>query len=120
MRALGEAFPGAILMFCSLKAELSDAEKQLISDFVFEERNKNFMGHAFSPIVVLTGNELFSPGAPNCWEDKTPYYKTYSHASFNFADLAILADATQQINLGIQSWQSWRDEQQNKVLQLNR
>lgn len=115
MRALGEAFPGAILMFCSLKAELSDAEKQLISDFVFEERNKNLIGLAFSPIVVLTGNELFSQGAPKYWEDKTPHYKTYSHASFNFADLAILADATQQINLGIQSWQSWRDEQQNKI-----
>jgi hypothetical protein len=116
MRALGEAFPGAVLMFCFLKPKLEDTEKKLITDFVLEERRKELIGIPFNPIAILTGNELFSQGAPQCWEGKTPLHQTYCHAAFNFSNLSILVDATQQINLGIQSWHDWRDEQQRKSL----
>jgi hypothetical protein len=110
MRILGESFPGSILMFCCLKSELIEAEKLLISNFVLEERQKNLQGITYSQIVILTGNELFSRGAPECWKEINPLYQTYSHAAFNFSDLSILADATQQINLGMQSWRDWREE----------
>lgn len=65
MRRVGEHFPGAVLVFATFNSELTPADKELIGPMAEMGREPISDGHWKNPVVILTGNELFSEiGAP--------------------------------------------------------
>lgn len=65
MRQLGERFPGAFLVFATLKDALSDTEKKLVGDLALWGRAVLTDGRPHSPVIVLTGTELFAQWYPS-------------------------------------------------------
>ena len=115
MRKLRDEFPGAVLIFSVLKESLSEEEQKRISGLVSTERRKRLQGKGFSPIIVLTGIELFSTyGFRNNWRERGGVYAKFEERYFDFSDLGELADATQQIYLELPSWHDWFQKEYRK------
>jgi hypothetical protein len=115
MRQLAAAFPGAILVFATLNDSLDAREVDIITPLAMSERRKRYRGGANSPVIVLTGVELFSlSGARNCWEGRDGIYKPFSGNYFDFSNLEMVADATGQLYLGLTSFHEWAEAERKK------
>jgi hypothetical protein len=115
MRELATAFPGAILIFATLNDALSAQEIELIVPLAMSARRKRFRGQPHSPVIVLTGVELFSSSwIGNCWDGKDGLYKEFNGQHFDFSDLELVSDATSQLYLGLESWYEWSDKERKK------
>ena len=115
MRDLAGAIPGSVLVFATLNESLEKSELKMIGALARTERNKRLRGILYSPVVVLTGIELFSSrGIHECWEGRGGLYEEFHKRSFDYSDLTALADATQQLYLGFQAWHEWSDAQWEK------
>lgn len=99
MADLGNAFPGAILVFAKLTESLSNEEKALLIPFVETSWKRSKKGQPFNPVMILTGKELF---LDLLWE---------SHLDkVQFNDLLDICSLTQMVHLG----RDFRDEQYNR------
>lgn len=108
MQALSVAFPGAVLVFATLNESLNQQEVSLIGSLATSERRKRFRGLPNCPIVVLTGVELFSySGVRDCWKGRGGLYKKFNDHYFDFSDLTLVSDATNQLYLDQPSWHDW-------------
>ncbi|MBI4257152.1 hypothetical protein HY626_03810 [Candidatus Uhrbacteria bacterium] len=108
MNALAGAFPGSALIFSTMRSGLEADEVRMLSSLALGERRKRLRGKPYSPVIVLTATEIFSShGAPMCWQDKGGLYKGLSEARNNMVEPRELADATQQLYLGLPSWTQW-------------
>lgn len=68
-----------------------------------------------SPVILLTGNELFSSRISEMWKNKGGVYEKFNQRAFELRDLENLADATQQIYLQFPSWSTyWHSEWEKK------
>lgn len=115
MKDLADAFPGAVLIFATLNASLQMSEIRIIVSIALAQRKKRLRGLPNSPVVVLTGIELFSSrGIRECWEGRTGLYEKFQKHSIDFSDLPLLADATQQLYLGLPAWHDWSEAEFNK------
>lgn len=115
MKDLAEAFPGAVLVFSTLNESLNKTEIKIIESLACAERKKRLRGVQYSPVVVLTGIELFSSrGIRECWERRGGLYEQFHNRSFDFSELPSLADATQQLYLGLPSWCEWSEAEGKK------
>lgn len=115
MRELSAAFPSAVLVFATLNESLNQQEIALIGPLVKSERRKRFRGLTNNPIIVLTGVELFSSsGVRDCWKGKDGLYEKFNNHYFDFSDLTLVADATNQIYLGEASWHDWSEAEMEK------
>lgn len=111
MKSLALEFPGSSLIFATFKDALSPKEISSLKKFVISQRKKRLRGLPNSPIIVLTGTELFSmSGAPECWNDKGGLYENFINRGRELSELISLADATQQLYLGLPSWFDWTNE----------
>ena len=100
MTDLGDAFPGAILVFAKLTESLTDKEKSLLIPFV-EESWKRYADQPFNPVMILTGKELF---LDLLWE---------SHLDkVRFKDILDVCSLTQNIHLG----RDFRGELYNRIM----
>jgi hypothetical protein len=107
MAYLAKTFPGAVLVFCTLKKSLTPQEIASISRIAKKGRKYWKAERPINPVLVLTGTELLSVmGPPYCWDDPGVRKK------FDRADgLFEVCDATQQIHLKLPSWHDdWRKE----------
>lgn len=95
MAKLGKAFPGAILVFATLKESLSETEKKLLRPLVNRSRKARMSDRPFNPILILTGEELF---LESLWDSHLNNWNRRI-----VSDLSELCDVTQQINLGMDS-----------------
>jgi hypothetical protein len=99
MASIAKDFPGAIITFCTLRKELSLSEIKGIKKLAKSGRKEWKSEEPLNPILILTGNELFSyHPPPYCWED--PIKKQFDRLH----GLLELCNATQQIYLGLPSW----------------
>jgi hypothetical protein len=115
MSFLAEEFPGCVLVFASLKTEINQSEAAAIRSFVQTQRRRRLRRQPSSHVVVLTGTELLSErGAPSCWAGKGELQETLISGHRSFHDLAVLADATQQIYLGMPGWLDWSESERAK------
>lgn len=115
MKDLSEAFPSAVLVFATLNESLEKAEIKMIGSLARAERKKRLRGMPYSPVVVLTGIELFSSrGIRECWEGRGGLYDQFHKRSFDYSELPSLADATQQLYLGLSSWHEWSEVEWKK------
>jgi len=111
LKALGCAFPGAVLVFSTLKETLDKSELKILEPMVLTERKKRMRGELYNPVVILTGTELFSVrGLESCWQDKGGKFKNFYESRFDYSDLSLLADATQQLHLDMESWHEWSEK----------
>ena len=105
---LGEAFPGAILVFAKLDENLRDEEKVLLCDLVNHSRINRKNNSPFNPILILTGKELFWKSDFSEWWNKRGGMRMAINSREGMLELC---DFTQQINLGVDSWHQWFDKQ---------
>lgn len=113
MRFLAKTFPGAVLVFSTLRKTLTAKEIKGITRIAKAGRKFWKSERPVNPVLILTGNELFNfHGPPYCWEDAGIKSK-FNHPT----GLISICDATQQIYLNLPSWQTeWHEkwEKQHK------
>jgi hypothetical protein len=112
MLALSKGFPGAILVFATLRKDLTDAEKKLIRPFVNRGRKYWKAERPYNPVLILTATELFAVFRPEqSWQkaggQHAAWIKKFRRGSLSLLELC---DATQQIYLGMKPWQQWLKE----------
>lgn len=96
MELLAKTFPGAILMFCTLRDKLSTREIGTLRRITRAGRRYWKDDRSVNPVLILTRAELISlVGVPMCWgmENATKFK--------NRLGLLNLCDTTQQIYLGL-------------------
>jgi hypothetical protein len=115
MKSLADVFPGSALIFATLNDKLQESEVRLIRAMATTERRKKLRGKPNSPVILLTGTELFSTfGITDCWKGKGGLYDQLSERSFELFELSALADATQQLYLNLPSWYKWYETEWGK------
>jgi hypothetical protein len=112
MRRIAKAFPGAVLVFSTLRKALRAKEVDGIARVAKAGRKYWKPDHPLNPVLVLTGTELLHwTGPPYCWE--APVRDKFQHTS----GLLGLCDATQQIYLKLPPWQAeWHKKWEEKRL----
>jgi len=112
MAQLSDLIPGSVLVFSTLRKDLAAKEVKLLTSLVRKEWRKRLGRHAYSPIIILTGTELYSlRGLPYCWEGKDGMGDQFQKSHFYRHDLRTLADTTQQLYLGLGSFYEWAEQQ---------
>lgn len=112
MKYLAEEFPGAVLVFATMKEsdELTSEEVTRLRklaewgrEYIKESR------HTRAPVILLTGTELFTGySLDSVWKEKGGKHEQLSSPGYLQLDqLKILADLTQQLYLGMPSYSKW-------------
>ena len=101
MSKLGNAFPGSVLVFATLKESLRDEEKAILCPLVNRCREYWKNERPINPVLILTGKELFLES----------FWGSHLEKLTARGDLFKLCDFTQQINLGMNSWDRWLAEE---------
>lgn len=113
MQALAEKFPGAILVFATMKQgfELSKGEVLRLRRLAeWGRKYEREHRRTRAPVIVLTGTELFTPYYLNeVWDAKGGKHKAFIDAHIDAADLHRLADMTQQLYLDMPAYHKWAD-----------
>ena len=109
MKMLAQAFPGSTLVFATMKEELSQKEINRIRKLaewgrVYYKDKKQTR----APVIVLTGTELFTEmSLKESWKEKGERHKNLIDRGWvRTNNLRILADLTQQLYLGMPSYDS--------------
>ena len=94
MRYLAETFPGAVLVFSTLRKELTTKEVVGIKRIARAGRKYWKPERSINPVLILTGTELLAwAGPPHCWD--LSFQERFSRVH----GLLDICDATQQIYL---------------------
>ena len=110
MKLLAEAFPGSTLVFATMKDKLSQEEINRIRKLAqwgrvyYRDRKQTR-----APVIVLTGTELFTEMfLDESWKEKGGKHKDLIEPGWVRTDnLRVLADLTQQLYLGMPSYDSF-------------
>ena len=114
MLNLGKQFPGAVLVFATLKESLSDDEKRIIKDMVNCNRENKKNKRPFNPIMILTGTELISDAHFTLsWESTTDIRSEFTPKITGVGPRVLLefCDVTQQVYLDMESSDHISEEQ---------
>jgi len=115
MKLLASQFPGAVLVFATLRKSVTEKEKRLLRPVVNRGRRYWKAERPYNPVLILTGTELFSNwGPPECWEDAGGKHATFAKNYRAWRDLLRLCDATQQLYLDMKPWHQWLEERWKK------
>ena len=103
MRKLADIFPGAFIVFATLKDELSATEKTAIGQFATWGRERLPDGRPRTPVIVLTATELFCGwNVKEAWKELGGQRATLvTPPAVRLDNLWTLANLTQQIYLGL-------------------
>ena len=113
MKQLAEIFPGAILVFATMREadNLSEEEIKVIRELAEWGREYNREEECTqAPVVILTGTELFAKEhlVYKVWKEKKEHEQIFkSFKRFNLHNLRYLANYTQQIYLEMPSYEDW-------------
>lgn len=110
MEGFARQFPGATVVFATLNRSLSKQEQALLKPAVNRGRRLWKEGRPFTPIIIFTGNELFSSFDPRfTWRELGGKFAHFADRYHHYRELVTLADSTQQLYLGLPPWQSMRE-----------
>jgi len=103
MERLATAFPGAFLVFATLKDSLSEDERSAIGKLALWGRERLKNGQPRSPVIVLTAVEMFCERhIKHTWENVGGKHKQLaSPAYLGLDNLWDFANLTQQLYLGL-------------------
>jgi hypothetical protein len=110
LKIVAAKLPEAVIVIAALRDHFTTAEKKVLAKFVAWGRRVNVYGEPTNPVLLLTSNELTMD------LDLSSTWKALGGQHAKFADyehsrtLFNLADATQQIYLGMPSFHQVRDE----------
>jgi hypothetical protein len=108
-RKLASLFPGAAFCFCTLKDELSRSEKRQIARIARAGRRRIGSGRQKNPVIVLTRRELFGQFKDGAFaDDYSGELSATARRVFAIGDVQEIADFTQRVHLGIESYYEWR------------
>lgn len=127
MRQLAEQYPGAILVFATMK-EASDLSKDEIQRIrrlaVWGREYDKERKETRAPVILLTGAELFTPhNLEQVWQEiGGKHAQLVEPAYVRLGNLKTLADFTQQLYLGMPSYHEWQDAkwEKKRLLRDNR
>jgi hypothetical protein len=112
---LADQFPGAFLVFSTLRKSLTVKEKRLLRPVVNRGRKYWRAERPFNPVLILTGTELFArSGPPHCWKEAGGTHGAFAKKVHSWINLLELCDATQQLYLGMNPWHEWLRERWEK------
>ncbi len=115
MSFLGSQFPGAVLVFATLKKSLTEKEKEMLRPLVNRGRKYWKAGHPFNPVLILTGIELFAESElEEAWKEAGETHAKFVGAYRLSDDLFELCDATQQLYLNMKSRYEWLEKIEKK------
>ena len=110
LKAVAAKLPEAVILISVLRDHFSATEKKILAKFVAWGRRVNVYGEPTNPVVLLTSHELtMDHHLTSTWKalgGEHGKFATFEHTR----TLSNLADATQQIYLGIQSFHHVRNE----------
>jgi len=111
MVTLSKAFPGAVLVFATLRQNLTKEEKKLLRPLVNRGRKYWKADRPYNPVLILTGTELFGTFRPEySWKEASPMHVEWAKKIRGHLSLLELCDATQQLYLDMKPWQQWLQE----------
>ncbi|MBI1923890.1 hypothetical protein HYR99_06530 [Candidatus Poribacteria bacterium] len=111
MKRLGDQFPGAILVFATLRESLTEKEKRMLRPVVNRGRRNWKAGRPYNPVLILTGTELFSMSwLSESWKNRGGIHALFAQRDIDTRDLSELYEMTQQLYLGVKSRYQWLDE----------
>jgi|GEM_PF-3322761 len=106
---LAQKSNNSVLVFATLSRDLSDPDKRKLKKLVLKIREAKFKGRQSVDVLVLTGNELFTPRSlKDSWEKLGDEYKPFVDKSDRY-NIRELCDITQQIYLGTESYWDYFD-----------
>ena len=109
LKDLGDRFTGAFLVAAVMKSKLSATERKLLTTLANWGRIPASDGMPRSPLIILTGTELFADGGiEGIWRALGGTYETALKTYRGQFNLWKLADCTQQIYLGMLPYSTWR------------
>jgi hypothetical protein len=118
MKTLAEEFPGAILVFSTMREASQLTNKEItrlkkLAEWGREYDKKHRQTRA--PVIVLTGTELFAPHELQItWKERGGKYAQFDSPRYWLDNLHELADATQQLYLGMPNYGVWLQKKWNK------
>ena len=112
MKALAERFPGAVLVFATLRqpTEMSETELAAMRELALWGREYTLGEYrSRSPVILLTAIELFAGySLTDAWNETGGRHAEFAKAAWLRADnLRVLADITQQLYLALPSYSEW-------------
>lgn len=115
MKLIAEKFPGAVLVFATLKEELNSKEVALLKPLVNKCRRYYKNEEPYNPVIILTKTELFSSWDLNhTWKEKAGKYAPFGERHYYGDGFLSVCDATQQLYLGMKPWNDFIHEQLDK------
>jgi hypothetical protein len=115
MKSLAEAFPGAVIAFCTLRKQLEPVEKKRITQLAQRGRRHLRADMWHNPVLILTGIELFSDhGPPYCWQDAGGSFAQFANTYRGHDEIQELCGATQQLHFGMESYRDWLEKERTK------
>jgi hypothetical protein len=110
MRHLGAMFPGAVLVFSTLRETLSKKEIVALKRLAKSGRKYWKAKRPINPVLILTSTELLKwERPPYCWTEAQQKQFHRVHG------LLSLCNATQQLYLGLPSWhEEWHNRWEKK------
>ena len=114
---LGAAFPGAILVFATLRQSLTSGEKRLLRRAANRGRRYSTRDSNHNPVLVLTETELFGhERPPDCWEDRGGKFEEFAKGQRGYGGILELCDCTQQLHLDMDAYYEWLDNRLDRRL----
>ena len=108
---LGAEFPGSILVFATLRRNLTAAEKNMLRRVANRGRRYSEHDRNHNPILVLTGIELFGRDRPpRCWKDEGDKFAEFAIGQRGYGGILELCDCTQQLHLDMSPYYEWLDD----------
>ena len=118
MSHLGAEFPGAILVFSTLRQKLSANEKGMLRRAANRGRTYSAHNRNHNPVLILTGTELFgNQRPPRCWEDAGGEFAAFADGRRGYRGILELCDCTQQLHLDMEPYYEWLDNQRERRLE---
>jgi hypothetical protein len=110
MSLLAKRFPGAVIVFCTLRKKFTQKEIKNLTRIAKTGRKYWKNNQPINPVLILTFNELSDyRGIPYCWDAELQKRFQYLRGLLN------VCAATQYVYLGLPSWEDdWNKKWQKK------
>lgn len=112
---LAKAFPGAVLVFATMKEAHDISNEEIVRLRKLAEWGREYdkeKDQTRAPVIVLTGTELFTPYSLEVsWKERGgKHAQLISQGYARMENLRVLADLTQQLYLDMLPYRAWLAE----------
>lgn len=118
---LAQTFPGAVLVFATMKEASDISKEEILRLKKLAEWGRDYdkeKNQTRAPVIILTGTELFAAHSlEDAWKEKGgKHAQLVSPGWVRVDNLRVLADLTQQLYLSLPSYHSWMESKWKRRL----